>query len=100
VTKKPLTDELESVITEAFQGANLPRNIAQNAAKIAAHSVCTHFFGRRVRFCEAGARAYRDRAIYESRRALNSRELAALENLSERQIYNIITSQILQRREK
>jgi hypothetical protein len=90
--------EIEKVIEDAFVNAGVAEKAAVPASRLATHAICEYLIGCRVKFGGLNRRTYRDRAVYDAAISGNSEGLAAAENLTSRQIRNIVRNQMKRRR--
>ncbi|MDR2697157.1 MAG: hypothetical protein LBB40_01630 [Holophagales bacterium] len=88
-------DDLENAVASAFQDAGIPLNAAIQASRLATGAICFHLLGERVTFGEYMIKRYRDRAIYELSKTGGTDILARMEEISDRQIRNIVRKQRL-----
>jgi Mor family transcriptional regulator len=96
---RPLPEELEKVVEDAFVAAGIAPEAAVPASRLATWAICEYLIGCRVSFGNAMARVYRDRAIYEASGSEAQKTIAEAENLSPRHIRRIVKKQLKTRRE-
>jgi Mor family transcriptional regulator len=82
--------ELEAIVKNEVEMAGLSVEVAEALAELSVAAICSVLAGSQVYFPRRLLNEYRDRAIYRLANGLNGAELAEINEISDRQVRNIV----------